>query len=471
MADWTNLLAPGSRQGTGGQNDYIARMLMEQGMDQSPIQSPFQGLARLAQAYVGKQRMDAGAERGAQGNQALADILAPGTSATPAGPMQHAQLPEAGGTLDYQTPALPATADPKNAQIAALLNGGIGQEQFTKSAVDQLGFGKPEEGFTLSEGQQRFDAQGKPIASVGKPKEAPKSRTIQRGSSKVEQQFNVQTGQFEDIPGAIGPAWKPDAPGEEGGGLSDAAKVNAAVKYNLTGALPAFGMGKAARGDRLEVMNYAAELSKGVKPEQLVENIANYKANSASLTQQTKQFNSIEQNANTAKNSLNLAIASAKAGGAGPTDSPVFNRWVQAGRTAISGDPQVKALQNHLSAFAEDYAKVMTANTTAAGATDRAATEAHNRLSAANSVDSLEKISAEMLKEMGGRHYAARAQIGALQKQIGGGQYSEPQGVQTPSPSAPNAGGVAHVASDADYAKLPSGAVFVGPDGHQRKKP
>lgn len=154
MADWTSLLAPGSRKGQGGQNDYIARMLMEQSAE--PIQSPFQGLAHMAQAYVAKQRMDAGREQGVQGNQALADILAPASQATPAGQQQSAALPN-GGTVDYQNPALPATADPKNAQIAALLNGGIGQEQFTGQALDQLGFGKPQSPLKGSPGDVFFD--------------------------------------------------------------------------------------------------------------------------------------------------------------------------------------------------------------------------------------------------------------------------------------------------------------------------
>lgn len=43
---------------------------------------------------------------------------------------------------------------------------------------------------------------------------------------------------------------------------------------------------------------------------------------------------------------------------------------------------------------------------------------------------------------------------------------------QAPGPSAPAGGGtVARIQSDADYASLPSGTLFVGPDGHTRKKP
>jgi hypothetical protein len=221
--------------------------------------------------------------------------------------------------------------------------------------------------------------------------------------------------------------------GDTGGGLSDGAKVNAAVKFNATGSLPPMGMGQAARKDRLEVLNYAAELAKGTPPEQLVANAANYKANSRALGQITNQFNLIEQNSNTARNSAGLALQAARAGGAGPTGSPALNRWIQAGRKSVAGDQDVMALDNHLSTFAEDYAKVMTASTGSQAATDSARGEAYKRLSSANNTPQLEHIMGEMFKEMGGRHYAARAQIQSIQGQLSGKQYSEPNGVQTPA--------------------------------------
>jgi hypothetical protein len=45
------------------------------------------------------------------------------------------------------------------------------------------------------------------------------------------------------------------------------------------------------------------------------------------------------------------------------------------------------------------------------------------------------------------------------------------QPTQTQQAAQPQQGGVARVNSDADFDKLPSGTVFVGPDGKQRKKP
>lgn len=83
----------------------------------------------------------------------------------------------------------------------------------------------------LNFGQPKFQAVGKdlyqlptmgdgsPTLAIAGPKEAPKTRTIQRGLNSVEQEFNGQTGQFADIPGAVGPKFSPHA---EGGGDNNA---------------------------------------------------------------------------------------------------------------------------------------------------------------------------------------------------------------------------------------------------------
>lgn len=291
---------------------------------------------------------------------------------------------------------------------------------------------KANEPFNLSPGQHRF-VGSQEIAALPEKNNPNAAFNADGSPNKAYQDY--EAGKLR---ASQAPAWarlKMDE-GDAGGGLSDAAKINAAVKFNLTGTLPAFGMGKAARGDRLEVMNYAAQLATGKKtPEQLVADSANYKANSRALNLATSQFNAIEQNSNAAKNSLNLALKSAQDGGVGPSDSPVFNRWVQAGRVAVSGDPKVQALQNHLGTFAEEYAKVMTASTGSAAATDSARAEAYKRLSGANSYANMQEIANGMLQEMGGRHYAARAQIENIQGQLGGKAYAAPKGVETAAPS------------------------------------
>lgn len=61
---------------------------------------------------------------------------------------------------------------------------------------------------------------------------APTTRTIQRGSNNVEQQFNPTTGQFEDIPGATGPKFNPNSDSAGWAVAFDPANGNTPFRYN-----------------------------------------------------------------------------------------------------------------------------------------------------------------------------------------------------------------------------------------------
>ena len=52
---------------------------------------------------------------------------------------------------------------------------------------------------------------GLPVAKIAGTPKPPQTRQIQRGSNVVSQQFNPQTGMWEDIPGAVGPRFAPRA--------------------------------------------------------------------------------------------------------------------------------------------------------------------------------------------------------------------------------------------------------------------
>lgn len=184
--DWTDFLASGQKQPRGNTgNARLAQMLMEQGVDSSPIQSPFQGLARLAQAYVGGGMMQDDAAKQQQGNQAMADILAPPSYTGGDGPQQTAPLtphpsqppvpppaaPPGGGlpdqtarvagdvppTLQFAQPQVNQQNDPRNAMLASILNnGGPGASTVAGQALTQMGFGKPVE----YDATPRYDQNG-----------------------------------------------------------------------------------------------------------------------------------------------------------------------------------------------------------------------------------------------------------------------------------------------------------------------
>src|SRR5690242_18500770 len=119
--NWTDLLSSPQKQPGNPGNARLAQMLMEQGVDTSPIQSPFQGLARLAQAWVGRGMMQDDLAKQQQGNQTLADILAPRDGTVTEGAPQSVPLPNVpGADLKLQTPQITAGQPEKNAQIAQL---------------------------------------------------------------------------------------------------------------------------------------------------------------------------------------------------------------------------------------------------------------------------------------------------------------------------------------------------------------
>lgn len=63
------------------------------------------------------------------------------------------------------------------------------------------------EGYTLGEGQIRYDGQNRPVAAgPGKSPEPPKRVTVRRGNKEVTQEWNAEAGRYEDV--AEGDAFK-----------------------------------------------------------------------------------------------------------------------------------------------------------------------------------------------------------------------------------------------------------------------
>lgn len=142
-------------------------------------------------------------------------------------------------------------------------------------------------------------------------------------------------------------------------GISADAITNAASRYNIDGTLPATGMGKSGAAARAAILNKAAELAgaSGVSADdQRIAQIGN-KANSAALSklqQQQTMVGAFEKNFN-----KNADIALSLSDSVDRTGIPLVNKWVNAGKRSIGGDPDLAAFDASVKATVNEYAKIV----------------------------------------------------------------------------------------------------------------
>lgn len=141
--------------------------------------------------------------------------------------------------------------------------------------------------------------------------------------------------------------------------LGDDAILSAAHRYNVDGTLPPMGMGKNGATGRTTILNKAAELAKGagVAPEdQRAAQITN-KANSSAMAQIQKQKTMVGAfERNFIKNADIALEMSQKVDRSGV---PIANKWINAGKRAVAGDPDLAAFDASVKAVANEYAKIV----------------------------------------------------------------------------------------------------------------
>jgi hypothetical protein len=140
---------------------------------------------------------------------------------------------------------------------------------------------------------------------------------------------------------------------------------------------------------------------------------------------------------------------------AGRRGVPVINRWIQAGRKNIAGDPQVAAFHLAVGTVADEYAKVMTTSTGTGGQTsDSARQEAYRRINTAQTPAQLQAVISQMKIEMDNRASRPCATPrSALRNTVRNG--GQPNGLGSPvaAPAAPVAPTLAPAASGAGWGK------------------
>jgi hypothetical protein len=154
----------------------------------------------------------------------------------------------------------------------------------------------------------------------------------------------------------------------------------AATQYYQTGKMPAVGNNPTLRA---QILARSAEIAKengDSSKEAVLRGQAN-QANAGALTQLTKQktmVGAFEKNA-----SKNADMALAKSAAVDRTGVPAFNRWVNAGRKEITGDPATAEFNAANQTFVSEYAKVMSGSMGNTPVSDSARQHANEMLNTA----------------------------------------------------------------------------------------
>jgi hypothetical protein len=254
-------------------------------------------------------------------------------------------------------------------------------------------------------------------------------------------------------------------PADPSGDMSDDEINFYANKIAAGGDLPTLGMGKDAALLRRKILAKAADIAIDNHISAGQSNLlhADLKANTHNLSQLGAIQNQVGASERTASLNMDqvLNLAPQAVGGS----VPVFNRWIQAGRKNITGDPVVSKFNVALNTVANEYAKVMTTNTGSGGQTsDAARNEAQSLINNAQTLQQLQDTIHQMRIDMANRSTALHSQ-----RQILGGNISA--GLSNLAPAGGGGPQPVKITGDADYARLPSGARFIGPDNQLRRKP
>jgi hypothetical protein len=209
------------------------------------------------------------------------------------------------------------------------------------------------------------------------------------------------------------------------GGLTEDSIDQAAEQLlngDQEGAFRGVAYGLAGNADRQKIRNRAAELAKeqGVTGGELVARHETKKATSAALAQATKAEANVSTFANNLEGATSVMLD--LAGKVNNSGVPTFNRWVNAGRTRLAGDPDVTALDMQVKTVRDEFTKMMLAgNTLGASGTLADRQELDAAFSSANTLPQLQAVAETVRKDRAIRIKSFREKMAELRGRISGG--------------------------------------------------
>lgn len=380
---------------------------------------------------------------------------------------------------------------------------GLDTGRFVESANNALKYGvdpsvvsalvkknlKEPEAYTLGQGQQRFDENNKPVATVAPKQEAftlsPGQQRFGEGNQPIASvpakavEGNVNPSDFDPKSidkfktsgnyGDLVRTYAPTAATQGNASISDQAIKFAADTYRSTGKFPTTMGRNPALQARVLNMVAADSAASGDSVGAINARQGALKANNQALDQVTKLESATTAYYNTLdKNLTNLQEISGKVDSSGV---PLINKVYRAYQQNVSGDPEVAKYVTYLRAASSEFAKIQSGSLGNAPASDAARRDADEVLSKYLTKGQLDAVVQAMRGEGRNRLQSISEQKKSLLTDLG-------QGV-------PTQGGPSAAPPSQPAAKPPSGPpkgyklmqdaqgnkAYVGPNGEIQEVP
>lgn len=206
-----------------------------------------------------------------------------------------------------------------------------------------------------------------------------------------------------------------------------------ARNFLLTGQIPGLGLGRTATIARMKVIGQAAKIAadEGLAPTDVAANKAVLGSLKSELSRTMGQRGPMLAFAKTADENLKIALnLSNKVDRSGV---PVLNRWINAGRRSVAGDPQIAAFDAATRVAINEFAKVTSSATGGGVTSDAARKEIEGMLNTAQTPEQFKAVYDTLKMDMENRVKGYEESVNRVKDAIqtvgkagGGGGVSKP---------------------------------------------
>lgn len=225
-------------------------------------------------------------------------------------------------------------------------NEGVEKGLLTKEQIESAKRANQPQGFALSPGQKRFDANGQEIASMpAEVKPDTRALNLQLKDALGRGDKAEANAIRQAIREAAEAAKLPSDASADVTALTPQGLDMAALRYKTTGIMPALGMGD--KTTRQRIINRSAELTPDDEARinagggNIAANQANFRADSGSLAAMQKQRDAITSFEQTAQKNIDIFLG--QAGKVVDTGSPIANMPLRAITGKVLGSPDQAA--------------------------------------------------------------------------------------------------------------------------------